>query len=71
MALECTHSFEIKAGNLDYEGEIEYPSGTYTEDAEVELPQRLETDFKLILDSIKKFHDAYGSLEKFEIKLKE
>jgi len=71
MAVITTHTFELKAGDLEFEGEIEYPSGTYTEESEIELPARLETDFKLLIDLLKKFHDAYGSLEKFEVKEKQ
>ena len=70
MAINYTHDFKLKAGNLTYQGEVEYPSGTYSEDQPEELPARLETDFKQMIDSLKKFHDTYGSLDEFEVKIK-
>lgn len=66
-----THTFEIKAGSLDYQGNIEISdSGTssYSEDQPEELTAALDADFKRILDLISNFVKTYGSLEKFEIK---
>ncbi len=70
MAIQTTHTFELKAGDLEFRGEVEYPSGAYTEDQPVELPAGLENDFKQILDLVKNFHDRFDGLESFEVKIK-
>ena len=67
----ATHTFEIKAGSLDYEGDITISDSgvlSYSEDQPEELTDALDTDFKRILDLIGNFVKAFGSLEKFEIK---
>jgi len=69
MAIIYTHTFELKADDFDFGGEISFPSGVYTEISEKELPANLETDFKLILESLAKLYSALGGL-KFEVKAK-
>ena len=71
MAIQTTHTFELEAGELVFIGEVEYPSGTYTENEPVELPAGLETDFKRIISLLKNFNDTYDGLTRFEVKLKE
>ena len=65
-----THTFKLKAGNLDFQGEVEYPSGTYTENQPEELPAGLDRDFKEILSLIGNFHNTYGGLDEFIVELK-
>ena len=69
--MASTHTFEIKAGTLDYQGEVETSDSgllSYSENQPEELPINLDTDFKRILELIANFVKTYGSLEKFEIK---
>lgn len=71
MAITYTHTFELKVGDLEYAGEIEFATGTYSESQAEELAAKSETDFKLIIESLKNIVTTYGSLEKFEVVLKE
>ena len=66
----ATHTFEIKAGELEYEGDISCSESgklSYSEDQPEELSEKLDTDFKRILELLEGFIDHYGTLEKFEI----
>jgi hypothetical protein len=69
--MAATHTFEIKAGSLNYTGNIDTSDQgilSYSEDQPEELPEQVDTDFKRILTIIENFIQKYGSLEKFEVK---
>lgn len=73
MVVSLTHTFKIKAGSLNYEGEIvtsETGILSYSENQPEELPENLDADFKRLLSIVSNFIKVYGSLEKFEIKAK-